>query len=318
MRFYNAKNKLKRVIKTAVNYEKLKGRIKVDVGTHFRLSVSQSDFCASSGYLIIRGWALSNEGVDKISLYSVEEHIVDAEINLPRLDVHRNLPQYKNKNAGWKIALKISNKESLKNLKLVVLKKDKVLGSKEIDAKVIEQDISGFSPSRSETSKCRKELAKYCVGNGIDIGFGGDPIVPYAICMDQPSAYAKYNNKFKQQLHGDCRDLRWFKDDVLDFVYSSHVLEDFPNPQDLLDEWIRVIAPGGNLVLFLPDEQIYREDCKKRGVPPNPYHSNPNFDFNYVKSLLDKHEDMEIIFSNPLVHSYSFELVAKKTKKEYR
>src|ERR1700726_3531099 len=42
-------------------------------------------------------------------------------------------------------------------------------------------------PRRSETSRHRALLQKFCVGCGIDIGFGGDPITPDAIRMDLPS-----------------------------------------------------------------------------------------------------------------------------------
>ena len=43
---------------------------------------------------------------------------------------------------------------------------------------------------QSETSKCRPRLAKFCVGYGIDIGPGGDPIVPAAIRVDLPNPYS--------------------------------------------------------------------------------------------------------------------------------
>jgi hypothetical protein len=36
----------------------------------------------------------------------------------------------------------------------------------------------------SETSKCRGRLKKFCVGYGVDIGYGGDPIPPSAITID--------------------------------------------------------------------------------------------------------------------------------------
>ena len=37
-----------------------------------------------------------------------------------------------------------------------------------------------------ETASCRPSLSKWCIGMGLDIGFGGtDPIVPTAICIDR-------------------------------------------------------------------------------------------------------------------------------------
>jgi len=44
--------------------------------------------------------------------------------------------------------------------------------------------MRGIGRWRSETSKCRSRLARYCVGAGIDIGAGGDPIVPTAVIVD--------------------------------------------------------------------------------------------------------------------------------------
>src|SRR4051812_3625456 len=78
----------------------------------------------------------------------------------------------------------------------------------------------------SETSKHRDVLAPFCVGYGVDVGFGGDPITEVAIRMDLPEPYAAAG-RAPVQLGGDARDLRWFRDGALDFVYSSHVLEDF-------------------------------------------------------------------------------------------
>lgn len=106
----------------------------------------------------------------------------------------------------------------------------------------------------SETSKVWHRLAKFCVGAGLDIGYGGDPIVPHAICFDLPRAYARYFDH-PQHLHGDGGNLTCFRDTSLDYVYSSHLLEDFENTATALKEWFRVLKPGGKLDLFLPDEQ---------------------------------------------------------------
>ncbi len=85
----------------------------------------------------------------------------------------------------------------------------------------------------SETSKVRKNLVKFCIGNGLDIGYGGDPILPTSICLDLPDSYAKYKD-YPQHLHGDAKNLVWFRDNVLDYIYSSHVLEDFRNTKEVL------------------------------------------------------------------------------------
>lgn len=163
----------------------------------------------------------------------------------------------------------------------------------------------------SETSKCRTSLAPFCAGDGLDIGFGGDPIVPHAICMDMPKAYARYKEHV-QHLHGDAANLHWFRDGCLDFVYSSHVLEDFPDTRAVLEEWLRVIKPGGHLVLYLPDEQAYRAHCRSQGKPPNVHHVHEDFSLAYLKQCLVGRQDIEIIHERFPVGIYSFELVIKK------
>ncbi len=160
----------------------------------------------------------------------------------------------------------------------------------------------------SETSKCRKRLAPYCDGYGLDLGFGGDPITPHAIRVDQLTPYANYKNN-SVQLGGDARKLTWFRDGTLDFIYSSHLLEDFEDTESVLREWLRVLKPGGRLILFCPDEQIYRKYCQRTGHPYNSCHKIENFSLTYVKDILAKIMPVKILHENSLTDTYSWELV---------
>jgi SAM-dependent methyltransferase len=164
----------------------------------------------------------------------------------------------------------------------------------------------------SETSKCRGRLAPYCVGDGLDVGYGGDPIVPHAICMDLPQKYAAYE-ACVQHLHGDATNLHWFRNGTLDWVYSSHVLEDFSDTHAVLDEWLRVVRVGGRLILFLPDEQLYRSHCSSRGIAPNPHHIHADFGPGYLKKILDKRSGVRLIHEAHPVDIYNFEFVIEKT-----
>ena len=163
----------------------------------------------------------------------------------------------------------------------------------------------------SETSRCRPRLAKYCKGNGLDIGYGGDPIVSDAITIDLRHPYARLGDVPKN-LAGDARDLRWFKDGVLDYVYSSHLLEDFEDTGAVLREWLRVLKYGGLFVLFGPDEQIYKTHCRQTGQPYNHGHKIADFGLSYVKSILAQINAGEIIHEVPLIDDYNFELVIRK------
>lgn len=46
-----------------------------------------------------------------------------------------------------------------------------------------------------------------------------------------------------------------FKDNVWDFVINSHVLEHFFDPIQVIEEWIRVIKPGGILFMIVPHKE---------------------------------------------------------------
>jgi len=169
----------------------------------------------------------------------------------------------------------------------------------------------------SETSKARPRLSKFCRGDGIDLGYGGDPIVPSAITMDLPSPYTKLG-AYPQNMAGDARDLCWFKDNVLDYVYSSHLLEDF-SPKEtaaVIREWLRVIKVGGVLILYGPDEQAYRAYCREKGLASNPGHKIDNFGLTYVKEVLEQNfrDRYSIVHEIELIDDYSFDLVVRKLK----
>ncbi len=152
----------------------------------------------------------------------------------------------------------------------------------------------------NETAKCRDRLAPFCSGYGIDVGCGGDSIVEHAIRVDLCQPYTRVGNS-SIQLGGDAEALFWFRDGVLDFVYSSHLLEDFPNTETVLREWLRVLKPSGRLVLYCPDERVYRLHCAATGQPYNTNHKHAEFSLESVKSILRKISGVEFIHEEPLV-----------------
>jgi SAM-dependent methyltransferase len=170
---------------------------------------------------------------------------------------------------------------------------------------------SGPQPYPSETSKCRARLAPYCVGYGLDLGFGGDPITATAIRMDMPTPYA-YTGDYPVQLGGKAEDLYWFRDGVLDFVYSSHLLEDYADTEAVLREWLRVLRPGGRLIIFCPDEPIFRKHCAATGQPYNPHHVHADFSLEKVKGHLERIGGTRVIHETPVVDIYSWELICEK------
>lgn len=163
----------------------------------------------------------------------------------------------------------------------------------------------------SETSKCRNRLSKFCTGCGLDIGFGGDPIVEHAIRVDLAQPYSGADGP-PVQLAGDAHCLQWFNNNTLDFVYSSHLLEDFEATENVIREWLRVLKPGGKLILFCPDEKVYREYCDQTGHPYNKFHKQPDFSLEFVKNILKCIGNVKIIHETALIDIYSWELVCEK------
>ena len=170
-------------------------------------------------------------------------------------------------------------------------------------------------PRRSETSRYRHALAPFCEGNGVDIGFGGDPITSTALRMDLPNPYTRVGRD-RVQLAGDCRNLHWFADGALDYIYSSHVLEDFPEREtmSILREWTRVVRLGGRLVLLLPDQQRYLAYCRKKGLSPNEHHSIDHFSLKYVDLVAGQLGTVKKTAQFEVLGPYSFAVVYEKER----
>lgn len=167
----------------------------------------------------------------------------------------------------------------------------------------------------SETAAARPVLAKYCLGFGIDIGFGGTKITPTAITFDLPKGYCPSLEGHKQIMKGDCRSLSFFCDEVFDFIYNSHILEDFRYKElpAIINEWRRVLKPSGLLVINCPDQQKFLKHCAQTGQPINRAHKEQDFSLeNFRKYVINKTGPWEEVFVEPVAGPYSWYLVVKK------
>ena len=107
-----------------------------------------------------------------------------------------------------------------------------------------------------ESTKARERRQKegffndFCVGKGLDVGYGGDLLTPGCIGWDME--------------HGDAQYLQGVPDESYDFVSSSHTLEHMVDPLVSLKNWWRVVRRGGYLILYLPHRDLYE---KKKTLP---------------------------------------------------
>jgi SAM-dependent methyltransferase len=141
-------------------------------------------------------------------------------------------------------------------------------------------------PHQSETSKHRELFLPYIPKcNVLDIGFGGDPIVPWAVACDMAQGSYTHVGDTPQQLGFDCRSLP-FKDGTLDCLYQSHVIEDFSYADQvkILLEWKRCLRSGGVICLLLPDQKRFEDHCAATGQPTNEAHVEKDMSLTTFKS----------------------------------
>jgi len=135
-------------------------------------------------------------------------------------------------------------------------------------------------PQGNESAKVRWELVPYMRGRILDLGCGPFKTFPHFIGVDN----GHHDNAFGWQNKADiivetCEKLDLFASQSCDGVFSSHLLEHIHPDKvpDTLKEWMRVIKPGGHLMLYLPDEDEYP---KVGEMYANPDHK---WDVNYQK-----------------------------------
>jgi len=132
--------------------------------------------------------------------------------------------------------------------------------------------------------ECSKSIARrladsnftrrYFVGQGIDIGGKPDPLGLYLEMFAQMVAVKTWDWE-----DGDAQFLAGTADEALDFVHSSHCLEHLVDPAEGLANWLRVVRPGGYLIVTVPDEDLYEQ-----GVFPSTFNRDHKWTFTILKS----------------------------------
>lgn len=167
-----------------------------------------------------------------------------------------------------------------------------------------------------ETDKHVSLVRHLCNGNGVDLGCADDAIVPHAIRVDlPPETFKNYNaQRTGDGIHwrGDATDLP-FKDGTLDFVHSSHLLEDFALPDwaRVLREWSRVLKIGGHIIIAVPDHVRFRYRVEHMNQGDNLAHKH----MAHVGELSEWFASWKIImdrFVNDDATEYSIIFVAQK------
>lgn len=94
--------------------------------------------------------------------------------------------------------------------------------------------------------------SRYFVGRGIDIGAGDDSLGQFAGVFPKMEHVRPWDVS-----DGDAQYMEGVASESLDFVHSSHCLEHMKNPREALSHWLRILRPGGYLIVTVPDEDLY-------------------------------------------------------------
>lgn len=143
--------------------------------------------------------------------------------------------------------------------------------------------------------ECSKSIARrlgdsnfsqrYFVGVGVDIGGKPDPLCLYAELFSGIKSVKTWDWE-----DGDAQNMATVADGSFDFVHSSHCLEHLVEPLAGLKNWLRIIRPGGYLVITVPDEDLYEQ-----GVFPSTFNKDHKWTFTIYKECSWSDRSINII-----------------------
>ena len=158
----------------------------------------------------------------------------------------------------------------------------------------------------------RMALYPLCKGKGIDVGCGYYKIHPDAIGVDlvphgeRMATAANVMDRVSQAdvvCSGD--NLVMFDDESLDYVVQRHNLEHYQDPVKALQEWLRVIKPGGIIGMVVPDD----ESCDTIHLDTTHKHVYTQSSLHRLLELLPS---VKVVHLEPLLYHWSFVCVAQK------
>lgn len=129
------------------------------------------------------------------------------------------------------------------------------------------------SKSIARRLKDSRYASRYFVGAGVDIGGKPDPLALYREFFPAISDLKTWDIE-----DGDAQFMQNVANDSYDFVFSSHCLEHLRDPREGLRNWLRVVKPGGHLVITVPEEDLYEQ-----GVWPSTHNRDHKVSFTLHK-----------------------------------
>lgn len=185
--------------------------------------------------------------------------------------------------------------------------------SMKIDETTTNRNLVNSFMSNDEIHPERCVLYPLCQGKGVDVGCGHRKTHPDAIGVDvtpKGSAGGVGNvagNLSQADIQASGDQLDMFKDGELDYLVQRHNLEHYQDIIKTLQEWKRVVKPGGILGMVIPDD----ESCNTIKLDPTHLHVFTRSSF---KRLVELIGGLEILHMDVLLREWSFICILQKTE----
>lgn len=121
--------------------------------------------------------------------------------------------------------------------------------------------------AQGEVAKIRWEVIQYTQGTGLDLGCGDWKLWSSSIGVGRGGSAVN--------LAGDVSKRLIIDSDSMDYVFSSHTLEDIEDTDKALAEWWRVLKVGGHLVVYLPHKAFYPNRGQRGANPAHKHDFEP-------------------------------------------
>lgn len=139
-----------------------------------------------------------------------------------------------------------------------------------------------------ESDKIAAFIVPYTRGRGLDVGCGMKLAWPHMIGVDGGQHFGRGAASI---VVSDASELPLFADGSLDFVFSSHTLEHIVDTRAALQEWWRIIRPGGHLVLYLPHADLYPRIGEPGANPDHKHDFQPEDIVAHMGAVAGEHHE---------------------------
>jgi SAM-dependent methyltransferase len=164
-----------------------------------------------------------------------------------------------------------------------------------------------------DTHPERVALYPVCVGKGIDVGCGNRKTHPNAVGVDvlPKGVRGRYGSVAGKESTADViasgDNLYYFKNNELDYVVQRHNLEHYQDPIRALQEWKRVVKPGGVIGMVVPDD----ENCDTIHLDKTHKHV---FTQSSLRRIIELIGGLNIVYMGGLLKNWSFICIIQKTE----